>query len=176
MAKKEKTEDYLNPKKPLIISGLSAIGIFVFDSFMLGAPAFSIFVLIYVVVYLIPVALFSIRNKAKLKFIVTKMGIYSVMLVFSFGFRAFDLSLAEKRANTVISAVEQYNQDNGHYPTFLNELVPKYLPEIPKPRIAPGIFYYPGAPEDPHLMYTDYPPFGRLSWSFKDKEWISIDD
>ena len=175
MDRKNKQEVYLNPKKPLILSVLTAVGIFVFDSFVTGAPTFSIFVLIYLVVYLVPVTLFSIKNKSKLRFFAGKLAIYTLMLIACFGFRFYDLSLAEKRSEMVISAVDQYYQDKGHYPSSLFELVPAYLPEIPKPRIAPGEFYYMGAPEDPHLMYADTPPFGRLSWSFKNREWTSLD-
>lgn len=175
MAVKNKQEVYLNPKKPLILSGFTAISIFIFESFIMGAPMISTFVLIYLVVYLIPVTLFSFRNKPKLRFMGSKLAIYTLMVIACFGFRAYDLSLAEKRSEMVISAVDQYYRDKGEYPDSLFSLVPVYLSDIPKPRIAPGVFYYFGAPNDPFLMYADTPPFGRLSWSFRNKEWTSLD-
>jgi len=91
------------------------------------------------------------------------------------GFHSYDLSLARSRAETIIAAADRYHQDKGAYPANLQQLVPAYLADIPQPRIVPGRFYYLGGPESPHLMYVEFPPFGRVSWSFVEREWITID-
>jgi hypothetical protein len=175
MAKPDTQEKYKNLKRATLASGLAAIFIFIVESFVLGAPMFTVFVLIYVVIYLFPVTLFSIRNKPKLKFFGYKLVIYTLLVISSLGFHSYDISLARQRAETIITAVNQYQQDMGQYPASLEKLVPAYMPEIPKPRIAPGVFYYHCAPEDTFLMYADYPPFGRQSWSFNNREWTSLD-
>jgi hypothetical protein len=166
---------YQRLKRATILSGLCAVVIFVFDSFMFGAPAISMFVLIYLVVYLVPVTLISFKNKPKQRFYGSKLIIYAILVMSSFGFHSYDLSLARSRAETVIAAVDQYHKDKGEYPQTLQNLVPVYLAEIPKPRIAPGRFYYLGGLKEPHLMYEEFPPFGRVSWSFAEREWITID-
>lgn len=175
MTEPSKPEKYQHLKRATILSALAAIGFFAFDSFMVGAPGMSMFILLYLVFYLIPVSLFSIRNKPKLKYFGYKAIIYTLLVAASFGFHAYDLSLANARAQSVIAAVDHYYRDKGVYPDTLQNLVPAYLPVVPQPRIAPGRFYYLGAPEDPYLMYADFPPFGRTSWSFVNKEWITID-
>ena len=175
MTKSDKEEKFNNLKRETILSGLGAIFIFTFDSFVLGSPMFSVFALIYLLVYLIPFTLISIKNKPKLRFFGYKFVIYTILVISSFGFHSYDISLAEQRAEVIISAIDQYYQDKGHYPDTLYNLIPAYITEIPRPRIAPGVFYYVGVPEDPHLMYADMPPFGRVSWSFKNKEWIHLD-
>ena len=166
---------YRRVKREAILTGLFAVGVFGFESFVFGAPAISMFVLIYVVVYLIPVTLISFKNKPKQRFYGSKLIIYAILVMASFGFHSYDLSLARSRAETIIAAADRYHQDKGAYPANLQQLVPAYLADIPQPRIVPGRFYYLGGPESPHLMYVEFPPFGRVSWSFVEREWITID-
>lgn len=45
---------------------------------------------------------------------------------------AWNSSLARKRAEPVIAAVERFRADHGRYPGTLNELVPAYLSSIPR--------------------------------------------
>lgn len=170
----KKEEKYQHVKRATILSCLSAVAIFIFESFMVGAPMISMFVLIYVII-LIPGTLLSIRNKPRLKYYGYRLIVYTVLVASSFGFHQFDLSIARSRAETVIAAVEKYREDKSAYPESLQGLVPGYITEIPKPRIAPSRFYYLGTPQDPHLMYMEFPPFGSVSWSFNNKEWITID-
>ena len=175
MTELEQQEKYKNLKKATLETGIAAVFIFIFESYLLGAPIFSVFVVIYLIFYLVPVCLFSFKNIPRLRFYGYKLLIYTILVFSTFGFHAYDISIAMQRADKIITAAEQYHQDNGRYPDTLENLVPAYMSEIPSPRIAPGVFYYLGAPEDPHLMFVEFPPFGRLSWSFINKVWITID-
>jgi len=175
MTVSEKPDKYRHLKLATTLSGLAAIAFFAFDAFLVGAPAMSSFILLYLLFYLMPVSLFSLRNKPRLKYFSYKAIIYTLLIAASFGFHAYDISIAEARAQNLIAAVDHFHQDKGVYPDTLQNMVPAYLPGIPRVRLGPGIFYYVGAPENPHLMYADYPPFGRVSWSFSDSKWISID-
>ena len=175
-----KQEKYGDLKRATRNAGITAICVFAIDTFLLGAPAFSSLFAIYVVLYLLPVTLFSILNRPKLKFFGYKLLIYAVMVIASIGLHEFEITNAEHRAEPIIAAVNKYQQDKGHYPDGLANLVPAYLAEIPEARIIPAAFAptgysYFGAPDDPHLMFVDFPPFGRMSWSFQQKEWITID-
>ena len=175
MSKAGKQDKYQRYKGATVISGLAAVAIFIFDSFMMGSPGISMIVLLYLVFYLIPLSLMSIRNKPRLKYFGYKAIIYTILVAASLGFHAYDISLAEARSREIITAVDKFYQEQGTYPGALENLVPAYLPGIPRPRLGPGAFYYLGAPENPHLMYADFPPFGRKSWSFTDRKWITID-
>lgn len=180
MPESDKQEKYSDLKKATRKSGITAISIFAIDTFILGAPAFSTFVLIYVVLYLFPVSVFSILNRPKLKFFGYKLLIYAAMVIASIGLHEFEITNAQHRGETIITAVNNYQQDKGRYPDTLENLVPVYLPEIPAARVIPTViaptdFYYLGAPDDPHLMFVEFPPYGRQSWSFQQKEWITID-
>ena len=175
MTEPDKQEKYKNLKRATITSGLCALFIFIVDSFTIGAPMISAFVLIYLIVYVGPVTLFSIKNRPRLKYFGCKFLIYAILIFSSISFHNYDISIALKRSEVIIAAVNQYHQDQGRYPETLQNLVPGYLSEIPEPRIAPGVFSYGGAPDNPFLMFVEYPPFGRLSWNFVNQEWTSID-
>jgi hypothetical protein len=165
---------YPTPKRVALSSGLIAVCIFVFD-FMMASPTFSGFLLIYTLIILLPVTLLSIRNKPKLHAAATKLLVYTVFIAATFGFYAYDLSLARQRSDVVIAAVERYYQQHDSYPSSLLDLVPDYLPSIPKPRIAPSEFMYLNAPENPQLIYTGLSPFERYAWQFEQREWSYLD-
>ena len=176
----DKQEKYSNLKKATRKSGITAICIFAIDTFILGAPAVSMLFLVYVVLYLFPVTVFSILNRPKLKFFGYKLLIYAAMVIASIGLHEFEITNAQHRGETIVTAVNKYRQDTGHYPAVLENLVPGYLSGIPEARLipaalAPTVFYYLGAPDDPHLMFVEFPPYGRQSWSFKENKWITID-
>ena len=174
MTEAGKLAKYQDLKRVRISSGVIAVCIFAID-FVLSSPTFTLFVLLYVVFVLVPVALFSFKNKPKLRYVSNKILVYLVLFGVTFGFYAYDLSLASQRSELVIAAVDRYYEERGRYPGALQELVPAYLPEIPKPKITPSMFYYVQAPDNPHLMYTGLSPFERHSWSFINKEWYYID-
>ncbi len=58
--------------------------------------------------------------------------IYTLMLVATVGLLSSNIKVALRRAAPVISAVNCYHSDHGAYPKTLDELVPAYLPSIPR--------------------------------------------
>jgi hypothetical protein len=52
--------------------------------------------------------------------------------------------IAETNAAKIITACEQFNEANGRYPKSLNELIPEYLPSIPRAKycLFGGGFHY----------------------------------
>jgi len=165
---------YPSPKRVAISSGLIAVCIFVFD-FMMASPTFTGFLLIYTLFILIPITLLSIRNKPKLYAAATKLVVYTIFIAATFGFYTYDLSLARQRSEAVIAAVDRFYQAQGRYPATLVDLVPDYLANIPKPRIAPGEFMYLNSHDNPQLIYTGLSPFERYVWSFERAEWTLLD-
>jgi len=92
--------------------------------------------------------------------------------------------LARGRAEIVIAAVERFRQEHGRFPEDLDELVPTYLPAIPRAKPFTlghfGEFWYMGAPADhpelePFLTYTDVPPFGRVDYGFRSRRFGRLD-
>jgi len=114
-------------------------------------------------------------------------GIAAMTLVLWIGFAVGTFAsvygqthLAKSRAERVIAACEAYRTANGGYPENLQQLVPAYLPEIPRARIALTFdrFDYIRMVGREHgtqtmLMYTTVPPFGHASYTFETKRWSS---
>lgn len=113
-------------------------------------------------------------------------GIAAMTLVLWIGFAVGTFAsvygqthLAKSRAERVIAACEAYRTAHGVYPENLQQLVPGYLPEIPRARIAltfDRFDYITMVGRDgaqPILMYTTVPPFGHASYTFETKRWSS---
>lgn len=58
--------------------------------------------------------------------------IYALMFVATMALASANIKLAQRRAAPVILAVRRYNSEHGHYPKTLDELVPAYLPSVPR--------------------------------------------
>ncbi len=52
----------------------------------------------------------------------------------------FCKTLSQQGALQLVTALEIYQRDHGSYPDSLDELVPAYLPEIPKDAISPNLW------------------------------------
>ena len=65
--------------------------------------------------------------------------------------------LAVERAELIIAAAENYKASNGQYPNSMSELVPRFIPEIPKTARIDGFHYYAGR-TDHRLSYMYFPP------------------
>lgn len=80
-------------------------------------------------------------------------------------------SIAQSRFDVVVQACKQYQKDKGHFPGKLEDLVPSYLPSVPRAKycLMFGEFDYFGGSGDssPMLMWTELPPFGRPYYDFK---------
>ncbi|MCK4885738.1 MAG: hypothetical protein KAS96_00055 [Planctomycetes bacterium] len=58
--------------------------------------------------------------------------------------------------NEIIEALQTYFDDNGHYPTSLEELVSKYLKEIKKPLWGDSGWIYSGIPSGLKVGYKSH--------------------
>ncbi|MBR4826193.1 MAG: hypothetical protein IKZ86_15480 [Spirochaetaceae bacterium] len=70
--------------------------------------------------------------------------------------------------NRIIAALEEYYKDNGYYPQELDEIVPKYLPEIEETGIydwfvVPSLFEYEAEPVKyrPGYFLISYPDYEK---------------
>ncbi|MEN6457478.1 MAG: hypothetical protein ABFC63_00985 [Thermoguttaceae bacterium] len=90
---------------------------------------------------------------------------------------AVQYRIAKMNAPRIISACEQFHAANGTFPKTLNELIPQYLPSIPRAKycLMWGDFLYWNCDENPILVWYVVPPFGRKIYGFKDRRWGYLD-
>lgn len=160
-------------KKTLLI----AITVLFLDAYLFNQGVLSLVFLLLVVPVQFIRALISFRNKEAMKQKFASAGIYLAMAVMALLYIHANNSMAERRANELIAACEQYHSAHGIYPETLGDLVPDYIKKIPKAKYAyaNNQFLY-IAHEDSHtLLYTSFPPFGRQLYRFELKRWGSQD-
>ena len=87
--------------------------------------------------------------------------------------------IAERHAIQIGDACLAYRSKYHHYPQKLDELVPEFLPSVPRAKF--GIFgqflYAPPQTEhgEPMLMYAEIPPFGRTFYHMESRDWGHLD-
>jgi hypothetical protein len=93
--------------------------------------------------------------------------------------------IADTNGERVVRACEAFHSDNGRYPKTLNELVPRYLPSVPRAKYsADGNFFYsnlelpdepPGEPPKEAILWWNKIGLLRRMYSFERKEWRELD-
>ncbi|MCL4457364.1 MAG: hypothetical protein M1406_08210 [Nitrospirae bacterium] len=156
---------------------ITAFLLFVADAFVLNQFTIALFTIILGVPALI-VKLFRARKDGeRKKLLVSKAGIYALMVVLIIGANIFNNMIAERRAKDIIAACEQFKTKSGRYPEKLSELVPEYLHAVPaaKYSLMGASFRYFARQESHALMYEAIPPYGRKYYVFEKKAWESVD-
>jgi len=64
----------------------------------------------------------------------------------------------EQRGQLVIDAVVRYRSDHGALPRTLEELVPAYLPQVPRPKVGDREWLFGPLPDDPSEFYLAIRP------------------
>jgi len=83
--------------------------------------------------------------------------------------------VSDANARRVISACEEFQSANGRYPQKLEELVPAYLPSVPRAKYCHGgIFFYSNLGDHCSLWWTRY-GFYRRIYNFKERRWSNLD-
>ncbi|MHB1037554.1 MAG: hypothetical protein ACYC35_22030 [Pirellulales bacterium] len=83
--------------------------------------------------------------------------------------------VAEANASRIIAACEEFHAANGRFPESLDELVPRYMPSVPRAKYCHlyGEFvYFNGTPR---LMWYVVPPYGRKDYDFETRRWGYLD-
>lgn len=80
-------------------------------------------------------------------------------------------------AARVVAACEEFRAVNGRFPRTLNELVPQYLPSVPRAKycLHYGEFAY--FLNDGHalLVWCVVPPYYRAIYDFETRRWSHLD-
>jgi hypothetical protein len=89
---------------------------------------------------------------------------------------AFQLKIGEANAPRVVAACEEFHTANGKFPKTLDELVPRYMPSVPRAKycLIYGEFLYLNY-GNPMLVWYVAPPFGRRVYFFEERHWSCLD-
>lgn len=84
--------------------------------------------------------------------------------------------MATTNADRLVDVCERYHGVHGEYPARLADLVPRFVPAIPRAKccLSHGEFHYSGPP-NATLSWLDTPPFGRRVYRFDTGQWRSVD-
>jgi len=148
------------------------------DVFVFGQGMVGFITILVIVFYFLPKVLLSLRkDKEKAKKYLKRLLTYAVMVAAIFGALHLNSKLAEHRASLVITALDKYQAKHQNYPDGLDQLVPEFLPRIPKAKInlLYGNFSYISSDGSHTLLYIAYPPFYRRCYNLEEKKWSSLD-
>lgn len=179
------TSETTPPKPPPYARTLlRAAALFGFDGLIGGQGFMCIFVLVLGVPVLLIRAALARKDAPLLKRRLASVGIYAGAALAAIGVVRLDQAGAEKRAEQVIAACEEFKKAEGDYPKTLAELTPKFLPAIPHARhvgMAKEFMYFVLGTNDFRgeaihtLTYVVTPPFGRSTYNFEAKRWGFLD-
>jgi hypothetical protein len=91
---------------------------------------------------------------------------------------AVQLKIAKANAPRVVLACEQFHAANGKFPKTLDELVPRYMPSVPRAKycLAYGAFHYLNwGDRPPKLIWYTFPILGKNVYDFEKRRWNYID-
>lgn len=156
---------------------LTAVSAFLIDTLLLCNITFTMGVLVIVVFWLIPKALFAVKRKEVFRIRAFRAAIYIIMVVA--GFTAFKANnyIAQHRAVDLIKKVDAFKDKYHRYPNTLDEMVPELMSSVPfsKFTLIFGRFGYSAMQDRTTLMYYGFAPFERRVYDFEFKRWYVID-
>lgn len=159
---------------------LIAVCIYAVDAFVLGQGVIAVLATLCVAVLGtidIVRGLFG-RDGGRIRRGFARMGTFAVMTAAVIGTIVANNRLARGRAEQVIAAMKVYRVKHGACPARLEDLVPDYLPAVPRAKYTLSFNrfeYYPSNGECGSLMYTAIPPFGRPVYNLKAERWGYLD-
>lgn len=166
-----------SPEFKIKKSILIAIGLFIFDAFIMNQGAIAIIAILVIILWLLPKSAFLKYKKRSPAVPLTKALIYGAMALAVLTANFANNKLAKYRAEKLIVAIEAFHQSTGSYPEKLTDLVPAYIPDVPNAKYAltSNKFWYYNDQGNASLFYVAHPPFGRPTYSFNRHSWGYID-
>jgi len=146
----------------------------VFDDFFMSQGIISMFCAVPTLLALLPGTIFKAFCAPRPTAVRAAATGFGVLLVLSLlAFVPLNNILAKKRAHELIAACNKYKASHGDFPDRLQDLVPEFIPEVPRAKYTPryGEFSY----HRGNLMWTSIPPFGRPYYDFYSERWGFLD-
>lgn len=160
----------------LRVTVLLAVAFYVLDSFVVGSlwPALIVLVLARFLRLVIAESAARTEPDPRARIEGLRILIYVAVIALSAGTLHLHNQVAQRRAVAVIGAIERYQRDQGQYPHTLDDLVPAYLPAVPRAKLTltfNRFSYSDGGDEGGSLRWTRLPPYGLARYSFKERRW-----
>jgi hypothetical protein len=160
---------------------LAPAAVFLIDAFVLNQGALAALAALVAVLVGVPAALYQgigrrswrgagVRALGALFFVLAAVAVVAV--------NAAQNDMARRRAGVLIAACDAFQERHARYPAALTELVPEFLPSVPRAKytLASSEFTYAMRTDaPPTLSYVSLPPFGRPVYSFSRHAWGFID-
>ncbi len=118
----------------------------------------------------------SARERAGFRFTLFKAAIPALTLGLVLANNAVQIKIADANASRIIAACERFHGVNGRFPKSLDELVPRYMPFVPRAKycLGYGEFDYFSFGK-PMLVWCVVPPYDRRIYDFETRRWNCID-
>jgi len=156
-----------------------AVCLYAFDGLVVGEGFIGVFV--FLVAFLaggIRILVAARRkDRTLVRFHAARIGVYLLMAVAIVGTIYVNNRIARHRAERVIAACRQYETQYHRLPDRLQELVPKFLPSVPRAKytLLFGDFtYFLSFEKKHHLYYVAFPPLTRVIYSFESGRWSTF--
>ena len=156
-----------------------AVCLYLFDGLVVGQGVLGVFV--FLVVFLAGGIRILIATRKKdpilVRFHAARVGIYFLMAVAILATIYVNNRIASRRADHVIAVCRHYEAKYHRLPDSLQEVVPEFLPSIPRAKytLLYGDFSYFVSDEKKHyLYYVAFPPFARAMYSFESNRWSTF--
>jgi len=164
------------PERSLIFVAIATLILGMFDAFFLGQAGVAIVLCVAGVLYFPLRAIQARKDEARFKLRLSKAAVTSIGGFAALGIIVYGNVIARERAESLVVAVEQFHAKHGRYPERLGEIVPEFIPEIPKAKyvLIADRFRYLKSDSRHSLMYVEIPPFGRRIYTFEDRKWTTL--
>lgn len=168
------------PPRSLLVHAVAAALLYGIDAFVFSQGALAgIVTLVMVVLGAIHIARGLVGDRWRVRFGISMIAIYAVMMASVVATISANNRLASRRAEEVVAALKLYRSKTGDYPVHLTELVPEYLPEVPRAKYTLMFdelsYHYEPASHHGFLLYTVTPPFGRRTYNLDTDAWGHLD-
>lgn len=164
------------PERSLIYVAVTVLTLGVLDAFFFGQAVISVILCVAGVLYFPLRAIQARKDGARLKLRLSKAAITSIVGLAALGVIVYGNVIARERAESLIVAVEKFYAKHGRYPERLEEVVPVFIPAIPRAKyvVIADKFGYSVSDSRHSLVYVEIPPFGRRIYTFEDRKWTTV--
>ena len=157
-----------------------AVGLLFIDGFALAQGALAgIVTVIMVLLGMVHLVIGLFGDRARVRTGAAMIAIYGLMMASVVATINANNQLASRRAGEIVVALNAYRSTTGDYPARLADLVPAYLPAVPRAKYTlmfdEFTYHHDPGKEGGFLMYAVLPPFGRRTYSLDRSTWGSLD-
>lgn len=162
---------------------LIAAGLYFLDAIWLGQGGIAVFALLSLAIFFVPATLLAWyrKNRFVRNLRAARTLLYLTMALAILATIRIDLAGARGKADAIVAALKSHQAKTGHYPDTLEQLVPDYLPAIPKARFSLTMNEYryhvarSDGRESHTLSYIAMPPFGFSYYNLEKGQWAVKD-